>query len=185
MKIKWKCLSLFLLNHNFIVLCELLMPCQIFAQKCSNCQEINQNIKTLGVSSNTLNTVPFVIYIGIFCYWVLLHYNCCTCHSKQLPVGLMVLFDGMVHFLKIDIIIKKNYQNYIVALIWQPCSVFCESSADLRVDDNRYVEFSTCQVSMLWHNSLPSLWTFQLVKRLRKVKSMKTASALNGIKLIK
>ena len=23
----------------------------------------------------TLNTLPLVIYIGIFCYWVLLHYN--------------------------------------------------------------------------------------------------------------
>ena len=22
-----------------------------------------------------LNTLPLVIYIGIFCYWVLLHYN--------------------------------------------------------------------------------------------------------------
>ena len=44
------------------------------------------------------NTLPLVIYIGIFCYWV---YYITTCHSKQLPVGLMVLSDGMVHFLKI------------------------------------------------------------------------------------
>ena len=43
-----------------IVLCELLMPCQLFAQKCSNCQEINQNIKMFGVPPNTL---PLVIYI--------------------------------------------------------------------------------------------------------------------------
>ena len=32
----------------------------------------NQNIKMFGVLPNTL---PLVIYIGIFCYWVLLHYN--------------------------------------------------------------------------------------------------------------
>ena len=28
------------LDHSFIVLYELLMPCQLFAQKYSNCQEI-------------------------------------------------------------------------------------------------------------------------------------------------
>ena len=49
----------------------------------------------LGVPPNTL---PLVIYIGIFCYWV--NYYITTCHSKQLPVGLMVLSDG----------------NYLVAL---------------------------------------------------------------------
>ena len=70
MKIKWNYFSL--LNHSFIVLCELLMPYQLFAQKCSNCQEIKKNIKMLGVSPNTLSLVS---YIGIFCYWVLLHYN--------------------------------------------------------------------------------------------------------------
>ena len=32
----------------------------------------NQNIKMFGVPPNTL---PLVIYIGIFCYWVLLQYN--------------------------------------------------------------------------------------------------------------
>ena len=32
----------------------------------------NQNIKMLGVPPNTL---PLVIYIGIFCYWELVHYN--------------------------------------------------------------------------------------------------------------
>ena len=33
----------------------------------------NQIIKMLGVLPS--NTLPLVIYIGIFCYWVLLHYN--------------------------------------------------------------------------------------------------------------
>ena len=50
----------------------------------------------LGVPPNTL---PLVIYIGIFCYWVLLHYNM---SFKTIAMGLMVLFDGMVHFLKIE-----------------------------------------------------------------------------------
>ena len=36
--------------------------------------------------------------------------------TKQLPVGLMVLSDGMLHFLKIEIFFKQIYQNYLVAL---------------------------------------------------------------------
>ena len=73
----------------------------------------NHNIKMLGVPPNTL---PLVIYIGLFCYWV--YYI--TCHSKQLPMGLMVLSDGMVHFLKI----KKNFNKstkttcYLVAIMY-------------------------------------------------------------------
>ena len=36
-------------NHNvIIVLCELLMPCQLFAHKCSNCQEITKISKWSG-----------------------------------------------------------------------------------------------------------------------------------------
>ena len=31
-------------------------------------------------------------------YFVIGHYYITTCHSKQLPVCLMVLSDGMVHF---------------------------------------------------------------------------------------
>ena len=45
-KIKWNYFSS--LNHNFIVLCELLMPYQLFAQKCSYCQEITKISKCLG-----------------------------------------------------------------------------------------------------------------------------------------
>ena len=79
----WKSNEFFFssLNHNFILLCELLMPCQLFAQKCSNCQEITKISK---------------------CF-VIGYYYITTCHSKQLPVGLMVLSDGKVHFLKIEI----------------------------------------------------------------------------------
>ena len=45
------------------------------------------------------NTLPLVIYIGIF---VIGSYYITPYHSKQLPVGLMVLSDGMVHFLEIE-----------------------------------------------------------------------------------
>ena len=61
----------------------------------------NQNIKIFGVPPNT---PPLVIYIGIF---VNGYYYITTCHSKQLPVGLMVLSDGMVYFLKIE----KNFNK--------------------------------------------------------------------------
>ena len=71
-KIKWNYLSS--LNHNFIVLCELLMPCQLFVQKCSNCQETTEISKCSG-SPRTLCHWQYTLYIGIFCYWVLLHYN--------------------------------------------------------------------------------------------------------------
>ena len=50
--------------------------------------------------------------IGIFCYQVLLHYN--ICHSKQLLVGLMVLSDGMVHFLKIE----KKFNKSTKTILW-------------------------------------------------------------------
>ena len=51
------------------------------------------------------NTLPLVIYTGIFCYWVLLQYNMSV---KTIAVGLMVLSDGMVHFLKIEKIFNKS-----------------------------------------------------------------------------
>ena len=62
-------------------------------QKCSNCQEITKISKCLGSPPNTL---PLVIYIGIFCSFG--YYYITTCHSKQLPVGLIVLLDGMATF---------------------------------------------------------------------------------------
>ena len=47
-KIKWNKKKKSL-NHNLIVLCELLMPCQLFAQECSDCREINKISKYLPV----------------------------------------------------------------------------------------------------------------------------------------
>ena len=57
-KIKWNYFSS--LNHNVIVLCELLMPCQLFSQKYSNFQEITKISKCLG-SPRTL------------CHWYYTH----------------------------------------------------------------------------------------------------------------
>ena len=37
-----------------------------------------------------------------------------TCHSKQLPVGLMVLSDGTIHFLKIEKIFNKS----TITILW-------------------------------------------------------------------
>ena len=45
------------------------------------------------------NTLPLVMYIGIFCFWVLLHYNI---HSKQFLVDSVVFSDGIVYSLKIE-----------------------------------------------------------------------------------
>ena len=55
------------------------------------------------------NTLPLVI--GIFDIG---YYYIKTCHSEQLPVGLLVLSDGMVHFLKI----KKIFNKSTKTILW-------------------------------------------------------------------
>ena len=45
-----------------------------------------------------------IAYIGIFCYYITLY----NMSFKTIPVGLMVLFDGMVHFLKIEKNVNKS-----------------------------------------------------------------------------
>ena len=171
MKIKWYYFSS--LNHNFIVLCELLIPCQLFAQKrqkCSNCQEIlvtkyqnvrgppehsaigniHRDILLLGITvkpryNEVLGTMQITLlyqvshYIRVkkqrnikswdqqnylvtrgFCYIRPLYINevplyyVTTCHSNQLRVGLMVLSDGMVHFLNIE----KNFNKSTKTILW-------------------------------------------------------------------
>ena len=62
------------------------------------------------------NTRPLVIYIGIFCYWVLLHYNM---SFKTIAGG----FNGACYWYNGPLsedreIFKKIYQNYLVALIF-------------------------------------------------------------------
>ena len=57
----------------------------------------------LGVPPNTLPLVIYILLLGII-----------TCHSKQLPVGLMVHSDGMVHFLKIE----KNCNKSTKTILW-------------------------------------------------------------------
>ena len=49
------------------------------------------------------NTLPLIMYIEIFCYWVyIIIYYITTCHSKQFLVASLVFSDGIVHFLKIE-----------------------------------------------------------------------------------
>ena len=67
-KIKWNNFSL--LSHNFIVLYELLMPCQLFARKCWHFVD-----KMLTKYQRVRGPLPLVMYIRTFCFWVLLHYN--------------------------------------------------------------------------------------------------------------
>ena len=57
------------------------------------------------------NTLPLVLK-GYFV--IVGYYYITTCHSKQLPVGLMVLADGMVHFLKIE----KNFNKSTKSILW-------------------------------------------------------------------
>ena len=68
----------------------------------------NQNIKILGVPPNIL---PLVIYIGIFCYWVLLHYNM---SFKTIAGG----FDGACWWYgplsEDQEKFEQIYQNYLV-----------------------------------------------------------------------
>ena len=64
-------------------LTELLMPCQLFAQKCSNCQEITKISKCSGPPEHSaIGNIHTFLYIGIFCYWVLLHYNTCVIQNN-------------------------------------------------------------------------------------------------------
>ena len=85
------------------------MPCQLFAQKMLKLSRNNQNIKMFGVPPNTL---PLVIYIGI----VLLLGVITLQHVIQnnCAVGLMVVSDGMVHFLKI----KKIFYKSTKTILW-------------------------------------------------------------------
>ena len=62
----------------------------------------------LGVPPNTL---PLVIYIGIFCYWILLHNNM---SFKITAGGFNGASDGMVHFLKID----KHFNKSTKTILW-------------------------------------------------------------------
>ena len=60
-------------------------------------------------------------YIGMNCY--IGYYYIATCHSKQLPVGLMVLSDGMDHFLKI----KKHFNKSTNTKIYQKLKLICNA----------------------------------------------------------
>ena len=70
----------------------------------------NQNIELLGVPPNTL---PLVIYIEIFCYWVLLHYNV---SFKTIASGFNGAFWWYGPLSEDREKFKQIYQNYLVAL---------------------------------------------------------------------
>ena len=103
------------LNHTFIVLCELLMPCQLFAQKCSNCQEITKISKCSGSpppppEHSAIGKIHRdILLLGI----LLLQYNM---SFKTIAGGLVVLSDGMVLFLKIEKFFNKSI--YTKTILW-------------------------------------------------------------------
>ena len=70
----------------------------------------NEYIKMFGVPPNTL---PLVIYIGIFCYWVLLHYNM---SFKTIAGGSNGAFWWYGPLSEDREKFKQIYQNYLVAL---------------------------------------------------------------------
>ena len=59
------------------------------------------------------NTLPLVIYIGIFCYWVLLHYNM---SFKTIAGGFNGAFWWYGPLSEDQENFKQIYQNYLVAL---------------------------------------------------------------------
>ena len=63
--------------QNFIELYELLMPCEQFAQKCFNFQEISKTSKCSEPPPPPPppNTLPEVMYIMIICHGAILHCN--------------------------------------------------------------------------------------------------------------
>ena len=102
----------------------------------------NPNIKIFGVP---LNTLPLVIYIGIFCYWVLLHYNM---SFKTIAGGFNGAFWWYGPLSEDQEKFEQIYQNYLVALTmitktmssnWKEClhkivsSTTCSSKHWVRV----------------------------------------------------
>ena len=61
------------------------------------------------------NTLPLVIYIGIFCYWVLLQYNM---SFKTIAGGFNGAFWWYGPLSEDQEKFKEIYQNYLVVLKW-------------------------------------------------------------------
>ena len=79
------------------------MPCEQFALKCFNFQEMTKTYKC-SESSRTLCHRLTYVHVMIICHW---QYCITICHSKQLQEGLMVFSDDFLLFLKI----KKKKLN--------------------------------------------------------------------------
>ena len=86
------------------------MPCQLFAQKCSNCQPNYQNV--WGPPEHS--AIGINVHVGIFCYWVLLHYNM---SFKTIAGGFNGAFWWYGPLSEDQEYFFKFYQNYLVALI--------------------------------------------------------------------
>ena len=68
----WKSNNFSSLNQKFYSSVWIVNALSIVCSEMLKLSRNNQNITMLGVP---LNTLPLEIYIGIFCCWVLLHYN--------------------------------------------------------------------------------------------------------------
>ena len=62
------------------------------------------------------NTLPLVIYIGIFCYWELLHYNI---SFKTIAGGFNGAFWWYGPLSEDQDFFLQIYQNYLVAFNWK------------------------------------------------------------------
>ena len=84
------------------------MPCQLFAQKCSKLSRNNKNIIVRGPPEHSAIGTKHrgILLMGII---TLQHVI-----QKQLPVGLTVLSNGMVYFLKIE----KNFNKSTKTILW-------------------------------------------------------------------
>ena len=85
----------------------------MFAQKCSNCQEITKISKCSGPPPPLPPEHSAIGNIGIFCYWVLLHYNM---SFKTIAGGFIGAFRWYGPLSEDRENIEQIYQNYLVAL---------------------------------------------------------------------
>ena len=66
-----------------------------------------------GVPPNTLPMVYMYVCMCMYGYFATGYYCVRTCHSKQFLVGLMVLSDGLVYFLKIEIFFFESTKTIL------------------------------------------------------------------------
>ena len=87
------------MSHNCLVLYELLMPCEL-SIKSEMIKFSRYNLKYQNVRSPPEHTANGNAHTDIFATG---YYCIRICNSKQFSVGLKMLSDGLVYFLKIKI----------------------------------------------------------------------------------